>query len=123
MGYEQAARLPVLVGVSGYSRWILARMIASTQTHDVLGGHRWYLSELGRVPRVGVYDGEPAISSRRGGHRPQPLGAPTARRRHPPTQYDRPEAPRMGLRGHGRLHGIPSKRRLESSGSHRLADR
>ena len=67
VGYEQTARLPVLVGVSGYSRWILARMIASTKTHDVLGGHRWCLQELGRVPRIGVYDGEPAISSRRGG--------------------------------------------------------
>lgn len=66
VGYEQTARLPVLVGVLGYSRWILARMIASTQTHDVLGGHRWCLTELGRVPRIGVYDGEPAISSRRG---------------------------------------------------------
>jgi hypothetical protein len=42
-------------------------MIASTQTHDVLGGHRWCLEQLGRVPRMGVYDGEPAISSRRGG--------------------------------------------------------
>jgi transposase len=67
VGYEQTGRLPVLVGVSGYSRWIVGRMIASTQTHDVLGGHRWCLEELGRVPRVGVYDGEPAISSRRGG--------------------------------------------------------
>jgi len=67
VGYEQIARLPVLVGVSGFSRWIVGRMIASTQTHDVLGGHRWCLTELGRVPRIGVYDGEPAISSRRGG--------------------------------------------------------
>ncbi len=41
-------------------------MIPSKQTHDVLGGHRWCLTELGAVPRLGVYDGEPAISSRRG---------------------------------------------------------
>jgi len=67
VGFGQTARLPVLVGVACYSRWIMARMIASTQTHDVLGGHRWCLEELGRVPRKGVYDGEPAISSRRGG--------------------------------------------------------
>lgn len=67
VGFAQTARLPVIVGVSGYSRWIVARMIASTQTHDVLGGHRWCLEELGRVPRRGVYDGEPAISSRRSG--------------------------------------------------------
>ena len=67
VGFGQTARLPVIVGVSGFSRWIVARMIASTQTHDVLGGHRWCLTQLGRVPRTGVYDGEPAISSRRGG--------------------------------------------------------
>lgn len=66
VGYGQTARLQVIVGVPGFSRWILARMIASKQTHDVLGGHRWCLEELGRVPRLGVYDGEPAISSRRG---------------------------------------------------------
>jgi hypothetical protein len=32
----------------------------------VLGGHLGLLVELGAVPRVGVYDGEPAISVRRG---------------------------------------------------------
>ena len=41
--YGQRARLPVIVGVPGFSRWILARMIASKQTRDVLGGHRWCL--------------------------------------------------------------------------------
>jgi transposase len=66
VGFAQTARLPVLVGVAGFSRWILARMIPSKHTHDVLGGHRWCLGELGAVPRLGVYDGEPAISSRRG---------------------------------------------------------
>ena len=66
VGYEQTARLPVIVATPGYSRWILARMIPSKQTHDVLGGHRWCLEELGAVPKLGVYDGEPAISSRRG---------------------------------------------------------
>lgn len=67
VGHRQTARLPVIVGVACYSRWILARMIPSKQTHDVLGGHRWCLTELGAVPRKGVYDGEPAISTRRGG--------------------------------------------------------
>ena len=66
VGYAQTARLQVIVGVPGFSRWIVARMIPSKQTHDVLGGHRWCLQQLGRVPRLGVYDGEPAISSRRG---------------------------------------------------------
>ena len=66
VGHGQTARLPVLVGVSGYSRWILADMIASKESPDVLGGHLRLLVELGAVPRVGVYDGEPAISVRRG---------------------------------------------------------
>jgi transposase len=66
VGHGQSAVLPVLVGVAGYSRWILARMIASKESADVLGGHLALLVELGAVPRVGVYDGEPAISIRRG---------------------------------------------------------
>ena len=66
VGYGQTARLPVLVGVPCYSRWILATMIGSKESPDVLGGHLRLLDELGAVPRVGVYDGEPAISVRRG---------------------------------------------------------
>jgi len=66
VGRGQTAVLPVLVGVPCYSRLILARMIASKESADVLGGHLGLLVELGRVPRVGVYDGEPAISVRRG---------------------------------------------------------
>ena len=66
VGHGQTARLPVLVGVAGYSRWIVARMIGSKESADVLGGHLDLLVELGAVPRVGVYDGEPAISVRRG---------------------------------------------------------
>ncbi len=66
VGHGQRLVLPVLVGVPGYSRWILARMIASKESADVLGGHLALLVELGKVPKVGVYDGEPAISVRRG---------------------------------------------------------
>jgi transposase len=66
VGHGQAAVLPVLVGVPCYSRWILAHMIASKEKADVLGGHLGLLVELGAVPKVGVYDGEPAISVRRG---------------------------------------------------------
>jgi transposase len=66
VGHGQTARLPVLVGVACYSRWALARMIASKESPDVLGGHLGLLVELGAVPRVGVYDGESAISLRRG---------------------------------------------------------
>lgn len=66
VGYGQTAVLPVLVGVPCYSRWTLARMIASKESADVLGGHLGLLVELGAVPAKGVYDGEPAISVRRG---------------------------------------------------------
>lgn len=66
VGHGQTAVLPVLVGVPCYSRWTLARMIGSKECEDVLGGHLGLLVELGKVPRVGVYDGEPAISVRRG---------------------------------------------------------
>lgn len=66
LGYGQTARLPVIVGVAGYSRVIVARMIGSRETHDVLGGHLACLLDLGAVPREGVYDSEPAIGRRRG---------------------------------------------------------
>jgi hypothetical protein len=66
VGYGQTAVLPVIVGVPCYSRWILGRMIGSKEKADVLGGHLDLLVELGKVPKMGVYDGEPAISSRRG---------------------------------------------------------
>jgi hypothetical protein len=57
----------VIVGVSGYSRLIVARMIPSRQTADVLSGHKWCLCRLGSVPRKGVYDNEGAIGRNRGG--------------------------------------------------------
>jgi transposase len=67
LGWGQTARLPVIVGVPCYSRFLLAQMIGSKETPDVLGGHLQLLVQLGAVPRVGVYDGEPAISVRRRG--------------------------------------------------------
>jgi transposase len=66
----QAQSLPVIVGVSGYSRWITAGMIPSREVHDILSGHLGCLLELGAVPRKGVYDHEAALVSRHGG-RPQ----------------------------------------------------
>ncbi|MEW6155536.1 MAG: hypothetical protein AB1673_16360 [Actinomycetota bacterium] len=39
-------------------------MIASKETHDVLGGHLWCINDIGAVPHLGVYDGEAAISHR-----------------------------------------------------------
>jgi transposase len=67
LGQAQEAMLPVIVGVSGYSRWITARMIPSREAHDILLGHLACLLELGGVPRKGVYDNEAALVSRHGG--------------------------------------------------------
>jgi transposase len=66
-GFDQHGRPPVIVGVAGYSRWLVARMIPSREVHDILGGHLRCLVELGAVPRNGVYDNEPALASRHGG--------------------------------------------------------
>lgn len=67
LGHGQSSLLPVIVGVSGYSRVITARMIASREAHDILSGHLACLLELGGVPRKGVYDNEAALVSRHGG--------------------------------------------------------
>jgi hypothetical protein len=39
LGHGQEASPPVIVGVAGYSRLILGRMVPSRQGHDSLGGH------------------------------------------------------------------------------------
>ena len=67
LGFQQTARLPVLVGVSGYSRWLVARMLPCRQAPDLLLGHLACLVALDGVPRAGVYDNEAAIGCWRGG--------------------------------------------------------
>ncbi|MEO3931153.1 IS21 family transposase [Micromonosporaceae bacterium B7E4] len=67
VGGGQVARPPVLVMVSGYSRWLMARMIPSRQAHDLIGGHWALLSRLGAVPRALVWDNEPAVGSWKAG--------------------------------------------------------
>ena len=67
LGQAQEAILPVIVGVSGYSRHIVARMIPSKEAHDIFLGHLACLLELGAVPRKGVYDNEAALVSRHNG--------------------------------------------------------
>lgn len=67
MGFDQLSRPPVLVGVSGYSRFMVGRMIPSRRAHDILCGHMQLLVDLGGVPRSGVYDNESALIGRRGG--------------------------------------------------------
>jgi transposase len=65
VGYGHTARLPAIIGVPGYSRVILGRMIPSRAAPDLLLGHYACLCDLGGVPRKGVYDNEAAIGRKR----------------------------------------------------------
>jgi transposase len=60
-----ATRLPVLVMVSGYARWLAARLLPSRGAEDLFAGWWQLLAQLGGVPRVLVWDGEGAVGQRR----------------------------------------------------------
>ena len=60
-----ATRLPVLVMVSGYARWLAARLIPSRVAEDLFAGWWQLIAQLGGVPRVLVWDGEGAVGQRR----------------------------------------------------------
>jgi transposase len=60
-----ATRLPVLVMVSGYSRWLSARLVPSRTAEDLFAGWWQLLSELGGVPKALVWDQEGAVGKRR----------------------------------------------------------
>jgi transposase len=60
-----ATRLPVLVMVTGYARWLAARLIPSRVAEDLFAGCWQLIAELGAVPRVLVWDGEGAVGQRR----------------------------------------------------------
>jgi transposase len=53
--------MPVLVMTAAYSRFMLARMIPSRRTEDLLLATWELLQELGRVPRRLIWDNEPGI--------------------------------------------------------------
>jgi transposase len=53
--------LPVLVMTAAHSRFMLARMIPTRKTPDLLLGSWELLSQLGRVPRRLIWDNEPGI--------------------------------------------------------------
>jgi transposase len=67
LGAGQVGRPPVLVMVSGYSRWLSAVLLPSRQAPDLLAGHWQLLGRLGAVPRALVWDNEAAVGSWRGG--------------------------------------------------------
>jgi transposase len=60
-----ATRLPVLVMVTGYARWLSARLVPSRCAEDLFAGWWQLLAGLGAVPRVLVWDGEGAVGKRR----------------------------------------------------------
>jgi transposase len=62
---RSATRLPVLVMVTGYARWLTARLIPSRVAEDLFAGWWQLIAQLGAVPRVLVWDGEGAVGQRR----------------------------------------------------------
>ncbi len=74
-GQNGRAATPVLVMVSGYSRWISAQMIPSRTAEDLFAGHWALIEGLGAVPKMLVWDGEGAVGRRR--HRRTELTAAT----------------------------------------------
>ena len=60
-----ATRLPVLVMVTGYARWLTARLIPSRVAEDLFAGWWQLITQLGAVPRMLVWDGEGAVGQRR----------------------------------------------------------
>ncbi|MET1004335.1 MAG: IS21 family transposase, partial [Propionibacteriaceae bacterium] len=67
LGAGQFGRPPVLVMVSGYSRWLTALMLPSRKAPDLTAGHWALLQGLGAVPRALVWDNESAVGSWRSG--------------------------------------------------------
>jgi transposase len=62
---RSVSRLPVLVMVTGYARWLSARLLPSRAAEDLFAGWWQLIQGLGAVPRVLVWDGEGAIGQRR----------------------------------------------------------
>ncbi len=67
VGAGQQTSPPVLVMVSGYSRWMLARMLPSRAAGDLFAGMWALLGMLGAAPKTLVWDNEGAIGQWRGG--------------------------------------------------------
>lgn len=67
VGFGQADKLWVVVGVCGFSRFIAARMVPSRGGHDVMAGMVSVLAEFGGLPRSLVWDQEGCIGQWRQG--------------------------------------------------------
>jgi transposase len=62
-----AKQLPVLVMVTGYSRWLSALLIPTRAAEDLFAGWWALIAGLGAVPRTLVWDGEGAVGRYRRG--------------------------------------------------------
>ncbi|MGQ0803502.1 MAG: IS21 family transposase [Actinomycetota bacterium] len=67
LGFGQADKCWVVVGVCGFSRFTGAWMIPSRAGHDVLAGMLQVLSQFGALPRTAVWDQEGCIGAWRQG--------------------------------------------------------
>lgn len=67
VGFGQARKLWVVVGVSGFSRLIGGLMVPSRAAHDVLAGMLDVIEGFGAVPRKAVWDQEGCIGRIRQG--------------------------------------------------------
>jgi transposase len=63
------SRLPVLVMVTGYARWLSARLLPSRCAEDLFAGWWQFLAQLGAVPRVLVWTARPRSASAAAGSR------------------------------------------------------
>jgi transposase len=67
LGFGQADKCWVVVGVCGFSRFTGAWMVPSRAAHDVLGGMLGVFGQFGAVPRTAVWDQEGCIGQWRQG--------------------------------------------------------
>ena len=70
LGCGQVDSLPVLVMVSGYSRWLAAKTIPTRNATDIVLGQWAVVRQLGAVPRQLVWDNESGVG-RYGGANPK----------------------------------------------------
>lgn len=70
LGFGQVDSPPVLVMVSGYSRWLCATTIPTRAAEDLVLGQWQVLRQLGGVPRELVWDNESGVG-RYGGGQPK----------------------------------------------------
>jgi transposase len=70
LGFGQLERPPVMVMVSGYSRWLSATMLPTRTSQDLVLGQWSVIRQLGAVPRSLVWDNESGVG-RYGGATPK----------------------------------------------------